>query len=334
MAGEADMRVVFLKEADDSYAAALADRFRAGAVEAEFVPLTTATYDAPSAAAAVSAALLKMDTCGSVVFSSHRACTGLRQAISLLEPEAASRWHQVHRAFVVGPKTAAASELAFPGLAVEPPGGARDAEALCAYLQRSGAAGEVGVLRLRGGTCGGKTEGKVDSLTAALHALAAARVAAATDTAADAGPTRSSGVEAAVVYEMAPLPLPGVLSRLYQLLSDQGRCWVVCFSPAKLKDLAALDCASARPIFTTPPRSDSDSQHTGITGVVGSDASEGGSSRAPNAVARCHVRLLALGATTAAAMLSASLACDAVAQSPTPAGVAQAIFNAELKERP
>ena len=63
----------------------------------------------------------------------------MQRALPLLSPEAALRWQDVQRAFVVGPKTAAVCEQAFVDLQVQPPGGAHDADALCTIVSTAGA---------------------------------------------------------------------------------------------------------------------------------------------------------------------------------------------------
>ena len=114
---------------------------------------------------------------------------------------------------------------------------------------------------------------KPDSLTAALRALQLTHAASdptdsttsSTVAAAVAAAASSSTsplcceVEAASVYEMQPLPIEGIVSQLRELLlfqaeepvqpssssgsgarptTSSGACWVVCFSPARLKQLA------------------------------------------------------------------------------------------------
>ena len=268
------MRVLLLKEPPDDDDGPSDDPYRAAfaalgwAPEISYLPLQHCEYDDRAAAAALSAALCGSqepsqldDTgggtapsakagCGSVVVTTQRACTALARALPLLDPEPEMRWRDVTRAYVVGPRTAALVEAELPHLEVVPAGGAAKASALLDVIDASiNATDELRpLLRVHSSQA-------PDSLAPKLRQLRE-----------PAGLT----VLQAAVYGLAPVAISEIRASLQSLgllapasLSLSGEhaqageaaeqtetetetetetrcCWVVCFSPLRLAELAQI----------------------------------------------------------------------------------------------
>lgn len=346
------MRVLLLKEPPDDDDGPSDDPYRAAFAALGWVPeisylaLQHCEYDDRAAAAALGAALCvgsseqsqQLDErvgstvpsakaggagCGSVVVTTQRACIALTRALPLLDPEPELRWRDVARAYVVGPRTAALVEAELPHLEVVPAGGAAKASELLDVIDATTTHDLRPLLRVHSSQA-------PDSLTPKLQQL-----------------HKPSGLTVlqAAVYGLVPVAISEIRASLQSLgllgpaalpLSEQDAqpeeagqqtrcCWVVCFSPLRLAELAQI-------VKGSEPRSGLGTA-VHIATEMEPAAPEDSPPPPPLPVHswmldQAAVRLVAMGPTTRAALERLGLPCAATAATPSPHGIATCIIDA------
>ena len=315
-----------------------------------YLPLQHCEYDDTAAAQALSDALSKTPppseddagvVCNSVVLTTQRACVALTRALPLLEPEPELRWRAITSAYVVGPRTAALVESELPHLEVVPAGGAPKASVLLDVIGAA-VADELHPVLLRL-----HSSDRPDSLAQRLREL-----------------DKPSGVivQQAAVYRLSPVPTAEIRARL-QLLDllgpltaqqeqEQQRppechstdpdevaqvsariaqaseqthcCWVVCFSPLRLTELAQI-------VIGEPDKGGGAAQpHSELELELEPETQDGQPPLPVNSwmADEAAVKLVAMGPTTRAALERLGLPCAATAATPSPDGIVEAIITA------
>lgn len=302
----------------------------------------------PPTLQADAAGVVCASVCDSMVVTTQHACEALTRALPLLEPEPELRWRDITRAYVVGPQTAALVEAELPHLEVVPAGGARKASDLFDVID--GAVAD----KLRPALLRLHSSDRSDSLAPKLrqlHKPSGVSVRQAAVYGLSPVPISEIRARLEILGLLAPVDLSQTGQQEPQQRRPQQRlsinsdelteepdqtaqvshqarcCWVVCFSPLRLTELAQI-CKAAEP----PGGMGAESQLE----LQPETQDENGQPLLPfNSwmVDQATVKLVAMGPTTKAALERLGLPCAATAATPSPDGIVEAIITASSAER-